>query len=147
MSYAGINLVQTKVISLFDNVFLSISLEISQQFLKFSNQTPLPIYLSQTKVNQLNCKLTQSINNKKSYVQTSKINQQSSPVRFKVNMTTKRPSRKQVIISISKSNTNIIRSNANFHINSINKHFKDANLNTLVLWQPLDTKSNNYTNK
>ena len=63
---------------------------------------------------------------------SSNIINKSSLVRSKVNMTTKELSRKQVIISMSKSNTNVIGSNANFHINSINKHLKDANLNILA---------------
>jgi len=41
-------------------------------------------------------------------------------------------SRKQVIVSISKSNTNIIGSNASFHIKSINRYLKETNLNTLA---------------
>jgi len=45
-------------------------------------------------------------------------------------MTTKEPLRKQVIIPMSKSNTNIIGSNASFHINSINRCLKETNLNT-----------------
>ena len=37
--------------------------------------------------------------------------------------------RKQVIILISQNNSNVIRSNANFHINDINRHLKDINSN------------------
>ena len=53
----------------------------------------------------------------------------SSLVKSKINITT---SRKQVIISISKSNTNIIGSNTSFHIDSINRYLKETNLSTLA---------------
>ena len=53
-------------------------------------------------------------------------------VKSKINMTMKRPSRKQVIVLISKSNVNIIGSNTSFHINFINRHLKETNLNTLA---------------
>ena len=33
---------------------------------------------------------------------------------------------------MSKINADIIGSNASFHINSINRHFKETNLNTLA---------------
>ena len=95
-------------------------------------------------------KSIQPINNKKSYVQTSKINIEnviyiknvflntsskkiveinniiniSSLVKPRIKMTMKELSRKQVIISMSKINTNIIGSNVSFYMNSINKCFK-----------------------
>ena len=47
-------------------------------------------------------------------------------------MTTKGPSRKQVIILMNLNNSNIIESNASFHINDINRHLKDANSNNLA---------------
>ncbi len=56
----------------------------------------------------------------------------SSLIKSKINMSTKRSSRKQVIVPISESNTNIIGSNASFHINSINRYIKETNLNTLA---------------
>lgn len=56
----------------------------------------------------------------------------SSLIKSKINMFTKRSSRKQVIVPISESNTNIIGSNASFHINSINRYIKETNLNTLA---------------
>ena len=56
----------------------------------------------------------------------------SSLIKSKINMSTKRSSRKQVIVPISESNTNIISSNASFHINSINRYIKETNLNTLA---------------
>ena len=60
------------------------------------------------------------------------INNISSLIKSKINMFTKRSSRKQIIISISESNTKIIGSNASFHINSINRYLKETNLNTLA---------------
>jgi len=92
-------------------------------------------------------KLTDPINNKKLYVQTSKtsvediihikkvfptasskkiveinniINKLGS-VKLKVNMTTKGSSRKQVFIPMSEDNAKVIGSNASFHIKSINR--------------------------
>ena len=53
-------------------------------------------------------------------------------VKPKIKMTTKRPLRKQVIILINLNNSNIIGSNASFHINDINKHLKGANSNNLA---------------
>ena len=47
-------------------------------------------------------------------------------------MTIKGPLRKQVIVPMSKSNTNIIGSNTKFHINYINRYLKDTNLNMLA---------------
>jgi len=47
-------------------------------------------------------------------------------------MTTKGPLRKQVIVLISKSNSNIIGSNASFYINTINRHLKEANSNNMA---------------
>jgi len=47
-------------------------------------------------------------------------------------MTTKEPSRKQVIVSMSKSNSIIIRSNVSFHINTINRYLKEANSNNMA---------------
>jgi len=66
----------------------------------------------------------------KKIIEISNIINKSSLVRSKVNMTTRKLSREQVIISMSKSNANIIGSNTNFYINFINRHFKDANSNT-----------------
>jgi len=66
----------------------------------------------------------------KKIIEISNIINKSSLVRSKVNMTTRELSREQVIISMSKSNANIIGSNTNFYINFINRHFKDANSNT-----------------
>ena len=45
-------------------------------------------------------------------------------------MITKEPLKKQVIISISKNNANVIRSQHYFRINSINRHLKDINSKT-----------------
>ena len=79
---------------------LPISLEISQQFLKFSNQTLLPIYLSQTKVNQLNPSITRS-----HMYRLQRLISKSSPVRSKVNITTKRPLLWQPLDTKSNSST------------------------------------------
>ena len=95
---------------------------------------------------------------KKSYTQTSKINMKDiihikdifltlTPkkivevnniinklhmVKPKIKMTTKEPSRKYVIVSMSESNSNIIRSNVSFHINTINRYLKEANSNNMA---------------
>jgi len=111
-------------------------------------------------------KSTQSIDNKKLHTQTSKINIEdvicikdmflntsskkiveinniiniSSSVKPRIKITMKRLSKKQVIISISKRNANIIRSNTSFHINFINRYFKETNSNTLAsssIWRKL----------
>jgi len=50
----------------------------------------------------------------------------------KLNMTTKEPSRKQVIIPISKNNSNIIVSQANVHISNINRLLKDMKSEVLA---------------
>jgi len=47
-------------------------------------------------------------------------------------MTTKGPLRKQVIVLISKSNSNVIGSNESFYINTINRHLKEANSNNVA---------------
>ena len=56
-------------------------------------------------------------------------------------MTTKEPSRKQVIIFKSKDNVKIIGSNTNFHINSINKSLKEANSNMIVDFMHIEKSS------
>ena len=56
-------------------------------------------------------------------------------------MTTKRPLRKQVIILINLNNSNIIGSNASFHINDINRYLKDANSNNLADFIHIDKVS------
>ena len=53
-------------------------------------------------------------------------------VKPKIKMTTKGPSRKQVIIPMNLNNFNIIGRNASFHINNINRHLKDTNSNNLA---------------
>ena len=68
----------------------------------------------------------------KKIVEANNVINKSSMVKLKIKMTTKRPSRKQVIISITQNNSNIIRSNVSFYINNINKHLKDANSNNLA---------------
>ena len=68
----------------------------------------------------------------KKIVKVNNIINKSNIVKLKIKMTTKKPLRKQIIISISQNNSNIIRSNRNFYINNINKYLKDANLNNLA---------------
>ena len=68
----------------------------------------------------------------KKIVEINNIINKLGTVKPKTKMTTKEPSRKQVIIFMSKDNIKIIRSNINFHINSINKSLKKANLNMIV---------------
>jgi len=118
---------------------------------KLSKSNPPPNLLKSN-----NSKLTLFVNNKKLYTQAliisiehiihiknifltvslrkiieiNNIINKSKPVKPKINMTIKVPSRKQVIIPISKSSTAIIRRNPNFHINSINRCFKENNSNT-----------------
>jgi len=65
----------------------------------------------------------------KKIIKVSNILNKLSIVKPKIKMTTKRPLRKQVIIPMNLNNSNIIESNASFHINDINKHLKDANSN------------------
>ena len=48
-------------------------------------------------------------------------------IKPKIRITTKRPSYKQVVILMNKSNRKVIMKQANFHINNINKHLKYAN--------------------
>jgi len=62
-------------------------------------------------------------------IEVSNILNKLSIVKPKTKITTKRPSRKQVIIPINLNNFNIIGSNVSFHINNINRHLKDANSN------------------
>ena len=68
----------------------------------------------------------------KKIVEINNIINKLGTVKPKTKMTTKEPSRKQVIIFMSKDNIKIIGSNINFHINSINKSLKKANLNMIV---------------
>ena len=65
----------------------------------------------------------------------------SGIVKPKTKMTTKEPSRKQVIIFKSKDNVKIIGSNTNFHINSINKSLKEANSNMIVDFMHIEKSS------
>ena len=65
-------------------------------------------------------------------IKINNIINKSGTVKSETKMTTKEPSRKQVVISISEDNVKIIESNTNFHINSINKLLKKANLNMIA---------------
>jgi len=68
----------------------------------------------------------------KKIVEVSNVLNKSSMVKLKIKMTTKEPSRKQIIIPMNLNNFNIIESNTSFYINGINKHLKDANSNNLA---------------
>ena len=68
----------------------------------------------------------------KKIVEINNIINKLGTVKPKTKMTTKEPSRKQVIIFMSEDNVKIIGSNTNFHINFINKSVKKANLNMIV---------------
>ena len=68
----------------------------------------------------------------KKIVEVNNIINKSSMVKPKIKMTTKGPLKKQVIILMSESNSNIIESNVSFHINTINKHLKEANSNNMA---------------
>jgi len=68
----------------------------------------------------------------KNIIEINDIINKSGTVKPKTKMTTKEPSRKQVVIPISEDNVKIIRSNANFYINSVNKLLKEANSNIIV---------------
>ena len=68
----------------------------------------------------------------KKIVEVNNIINKLSIVKLKIKMTTKGPLKKQVIILMSESNSNIIGSNASFHINTINRYLKDANLNNMA---------------
>jgi len=94
--------------------------------------------------------------NKKSYAQTSKsnmeniiyikdafpklptkkinniVNNKMSQAKYKINMITKSPSRKQIIIPINKNNSKVIGNFANFHIFNINRCLKKTKSNTIT---------------
>jgi len=85
----------------------------------------------------------------KKIVEVNNIINKLSIVKPKIKMTTKRPSRKQVIIPMGESNSNIIGSNASFYINTINRHLKEANCHMQVHlsenYIPIVISSPNYT--
>jgi len=68
----------------------------------------------------------------KKIIKVNNIINKLSIVKSQIKMTTKEPSRKQVIVSMSKSNSIIIRSNVSFHINTINRYLKEANSNNMA---------------
>jgi len=68
----------------------------------------------------------------KKIVEINNIINKPNLVKPKIKMTKKGSSRKQVIILMSKTNAKIIRSNASFHIKSINKYLKETNSSTLA---------------
>jgi len=65
-------------------------------------------------------------------VDINNIINKSNIVKPKINMTIKGFSRKQIIVLISKSNVEVILNQANFLIININRHLKEANLNTIT---------------
>ena len=68
----------------------------------------------------------------KKIVEVNNIINKLSMVKPKIKMTTKRPSRKQIIIPMSESNSNVIKNNVSFYINTINRHLKEANSNNMA---------------
>jgi len=68
----------------------------------------------------------------KKIIEVNNIINKLSTVKPKIKMTTKGPLRKQVIIFMSKSSSNVIGSNASFHINTINRHLREANSNNIA---------------
>ena len=68
----------------------------------------------------------------KKIVEINNIINKSNLVKPKIKMTKKGSSRKQVIILMSETNAKIIRSNASFHIKSIDKYLKETNSSTLA---------------
>ena len=63
----------------------------------------------------------------KKIIEVNNVINKSNIVKPKIKMTTKRSLRKQIVISMSQENANVIGSNPNFHISNINRHLKDAN--------------------
>jgi len=59
-------------------------------------------------------------------------------VKPKINITTKGPLRKQIIILMSKSNAEVTLNQAKFLIININRHLKKANLNILSAWKMME---------
>jgi len=68
----------------------------------------------------------------KKIVEINNIINKSISVKPKIKMTMKGPSRKQVIVLMSKTNAKIIGSNASFHIKFNNRCLKETNSNTLA---------------
>jgi len=68
----------------------------------------------------------------KKIIEVNNIINKLSTVKPKIKMTTKGPLRKQVIIFMSKISSNVIGSNASFHINTINRHLREANSNNIA---------------
>ena len=60
------------------------------------------------------------------------VNNKTGQAKPKINMTTKDPSRKQIIIPMSENNSEIISNFANFHISNINRYLKEAKSNTIT---------------
>jgi len=56
----------------------------------------------------------------------------SNIFKLKINMAMKEPSRKQIIVLMSKSNVEVILNQANFLIININRHLKEAKSNIIT---------------
>ena len=68
----------------------------------------------------------------KKIVEISNIINKSNIVKSKIKITTKKPSRKQIIIFMSENSTNIIGSDTSFYINIINIYLKETNSNNMI---------------
>jgi len=102
------------------------------------NSTKLTIKKSYTQASEINIEdiiyikdMFLTLTSKK-IIEVNNIINKLSTVKPKIKMTTKGPLRKQVIIFMSKSSSNVIGSNASFHINTINRHLREANSNNIA---------------
>jgi len=68
----------------------------------------------------------------KKVIEINNIINKTSLVKPKTNITTKRPSRKQIIILMSKNNAEDISNHANYHIININRCLKEARSNIVA---------------
>ena len=102
------------------------------------NSTKLTIKKSYTQASEINIEDIIYIKDMfltltpKKIIEVNNIINKLSTVKPKIKMTTKGPLRKQVIIFMSKSSSNVIGSNASFHINTINRHLREANSNNIA---------------
>jgi len=102
------------------------------------NSTKLTIKKSYTQASEINIEdiiyikdMFLTLTSKK-IIEVNNIINKLSTVKPKIKMTTKGPLRKQVIIFMSKISSNVIGSNASFHINTINRHLREANSNNIA---------------
>lgn len=68
----------------------------------------------------------------KKIIEVNNIINKLSTVKYKIKITTKEPLKKLIIVFMSESNSNVIESNVSFHINTINRHLKEANSNNMA---------------